>query len=72
MNWNEIQRDWDGMVSLLKTQWPLLSDEDLQSVGGSREALARVLQRRYCLAPAEAEREICAFEKDVRFPGAVK
>jgi hypothetical protein len=72
MNWTEMQCDWDALAPLLKTQWPMLSDEDLRSVGGSRPALASVLQRRYSMAPADAEREICAFEEDVRFPGAVK
>jgi hypothetical protein len=39
---------------------------------GKRDVLAQVIQERDCLNAAEAETAICAFEKEVRRPGAVK
>jgi hypothetical protein len=72
MNWAEIKGNWEGLCPLLKTHWPLLSDADLRQVVGRREELARALRRRYGLGADEAEQRICAFEEEVRFPGAVK
>jgi hypothetical protein len=72
MNWAEIQENWSGMSPLLKSVWPKLDDEDLEQINGGRAALAAILRLRYGWGPAEAEQEIGKFEKDVRFPGAVK
>jgi hypothetical protein len=41
-------------------------------VAGRRDLLAEALRRRYGYGEGEAERQIAAFEEDVRFPGAVK
>jgi len=72
MNWSEIQNDWGRMSTLLHAHWPCLTDSDLQTVAGDRGKLARALQTRYLLSGQQTENAICAFEKDVRFPGAVK
>jgi hypothetical protein len=72
MNWTEIQDKWAGMCPLLRTQWPRLSDEDLERVRGNRAGLAGALVRRYGYGPEDAEQAICQFEKEARFPGAVK
>ena len=72
MNWSEIQGDWPKMQALLLTHWPQLHVQDLAGVDGKRDGLARVLQVRYALTAMQAEDAICRFEKDVRWPGAVK
>jgi uncharacterized protein YjbJ (UPF0337 family) len=72
MNWSEIQGHWEQLKVLLRTHWGRLRDEDFQRIDGKRERLAEVLRKRYGWERAEAERRIAAFEKDVRFPGAVK
>lgn len=72
MNWVELQGDWGGMRSLIKTYWAKLSDEDLERIDGRRDELAVHLRRLYGFGEEEAEHAICAFEKEVRFPGAVK
>jgi len=72
MNWSEIEDRWEPMKALLVSYWQKLSDEDLARIIGRRDVLARVLRERYGLNAAEAEDAICAFEKDVRRPGAVK
>ena len=72
MNWAEIQGDWQRLSPLLKTQWPQLSDEDVDRIGGSREKLIETVARCYGLARDGALQEVCRFEKEVRFPGAVK
>jgi uncharacterized protein YjbJ (UPF0337 family) len=72
MNWVELQWDWKVAGSLFKTYWTKLTDEDLERIDGRRDKMAAALQRRYDYGEKEAEEAICSFEKDVRFPGAVK
>jgi hypothetical protein len=72
MNWSEIQTNWHEMRALLRVHWPKLSDSALDDIDGDRYELGRALQGRYSLSPGDAETAICAFEKDVRRPGAVK
>ena len=57
---------------MLKTHWTKLTDEDLERIDGRRDELAAFLRRLYRDGEEEAERAICSFEKEVRFPGAVK
>jgi uncharacterized protein YjbJ (UPF0337 family) len=72
MNWSEIEVQWEPMKALLVSHWHKLSDDDLARINGKRDVLAQVIRERYGLNAAEAEGAICAFEKDVRRPGAVK
>jgi hypothetical protein len=72
MNWAELQRDWKGAGPLLQSYWTKLTDRDLERIAGRRGELATSLRRLYGYGEVEAERAICSFEKDVRFPGAVK
>ncbi len=72
MNWAELQRDWKTAACLLQTYWKELTDEELERMDGRRDQLAAALRRRYHYGEEAAERAICTFEKEVRFPGAVK
>jgi hypothetical protein len=72
MNWSQIEYRWDQMKFVLATHWNKLSSEDLARINGKRDVLAQVIQERDGLNATEAEMAICTFEKDVRFPGAVK
>jgi uncharacterized protein YjbJ (UPF0337 family) len=72
MNWAELQRDWKAASSLLKTYWMKLTDQDLERVDGRREEFAACLRKLYGYGEEEAERAVASFEKEVRFPGAVK
>jgi uncharacterized protein YjbJ (UPF0337 family) len=72
MNWSEMKSHWEAMSVVLQAHWPKLTDEELECVGGDRHELAGALQRRYGFSDQLAEMEICEFEKDVRWPGAVK
>ena len=72
MNWQEMECDWEALGPLVTSRWPNLKTEDLNLIKGQRVGLVAALRRCYGLTQEDAEREICAFEKDVRFPGAVK
>jgi hypothetical protein len=72
MNWSEIEAQWEPMKALLVSHWHKLSEEDIALIDGKRDLLAQARHERYGLGAREADEPICAFEKDVRRPGAVK
>jgi uncharacterized protein YjbJ (UPF0337 family) len=72
MNWAEMQADWQGLSPLLKTWWTKFTDRDLEEIDGRRDNLRASLQSLYGYGEKEAEGAIDSFEKEVRFPGAVK
>ena len=72
MNWREMQMQWEQLMPLLLSYWPKLIHEDLAATAGSREALARLLRITYGYSATEVEEAVASFERDVRFPGAVK
>jgi len=72
MNWSEMQANWNELRAVVRSNWPKLTDVILDEVNGDRAKLSRTIQRHYGLSPGDAETAICEFEKDVRWPGAVK
>ena len=72
MNWCEVKGNWDQFKLVLKAHWPELSDDDLTAIAGDRHRLRDVLCDRLGCDLLDAENRISAFEKDVRYPGAVK
>jgi hypothetical protein len=67
-----MRDDWGKMSGMHKSFWTNKTTTELRTNQGDRAALARALQIQYALSGHQAEHAICAFEKDVRFPGAVK
>lgn len=72
MNWPELQRNWKGASSLLKTYCTKLTDRDLDKIDGRRDRLRASLQSLYSYGEEEAKGAIASFEEVVRYPGAVK
>ena len=72
MNWPEVADHWEQMKRLIGSYWKELSSDDLARIGRRRDGLAQVLRDCYGWDAQRTEVEICAFEKDVRWPGAVK
>ena len=72
MNWSEVESYWGSMKQLIVSYWTELGEDDLDRIGRRRDGLAAVLRGRYSWDAQRCEGEICAFEKDVRWPGAVK
>jgi hypothetical protein len=72
MNWSEMKASWEEMSVVIQVHWPKLTDVELNNINGDRNELVRALVCRYGFSGQKAETEICEFEKDVRWPGAVK
>lgn len=72
MNWTQLQCNWERLQNVLQSRWPKLTRDDLAQIDGDRTVLQSKLQKHYGFPSGIAEQQICEFEKDVRFPGAVK
>jgi uncharacterized protein YjbJ (UPF0337 family) len=72
MNWSEMQASWEDMSVVIQAHWPKLTDDELDNIKGDRSELVRAIVRHYGFRAQQAETEVCEFEKDVRWPGAVK
>jgi uncharacterized protein YjbJ (UPF0337 family) len=71
MQWEELQRDWRAMSSLLLTHWSKLTDDELCRIEGRRDEMVILLQQRYGCSQEEAEGEIAQFEREAQLPGRV-
>ncbi len=65
MNWDQIQGKWKQAKGSLKQQWGKLTDDDLNTIAGSREKFIGVLQERYGLAKEEAQKRADEWAKSV-------
>ncbi|MGQ7846431.1 hypothetical protein ACUNV4_18265 [Granulosicoccus sp. 3-233] len=56
--WNDLQNNWQDSIASIKDRWADLSEEELMSVNGDREALVTLVQDKYGLDRATAESEV--------------
>lgn len=62
MNWDRIQGRWHQIKGKVKERWGILTDGDLEAIGGQREQLLGKLQERYGYAKDRAEKDLKDFE----------
>ena len=58
MNWDQIKGKWTQFTGKAREQWGNLTDNDLERAAGNRDQLVGVIQERYGIAKAEAERQV--------------
>jgi uncharacterized protein YjbJ (UPF0337 family) len=63
MNWDRIEGNWRQIKGKAKEQWGKLTDDDLDRIGGKREALAGRIQEVYGVARDDAERQVSDWER---------
>ncbi len=61
MNWDLIEGNWKEFKGKVRSKWGKLTDSDLDTIGGKKDALLGRLQQHYGLKKDEAERELDAF-----------
>ncbi|NND91110.1 MAG: hypothetical protein HKN42_09625 [Granulosicoccus sp.] len=59
--WTDLQANWQESISSVRDRWDELSDEDLLSVNGDRDALVSLLQDKYGFDRQTAESEVDAW-----------
>jgi uncharacterized protein YjbJ (UPF0337 family) len=66
MNWDRIQGNWKQLAGRIREQWGKLTDDDLAVIAGRREQFLGKIQQLYGVARDEAERQLAAWERNVR------
>ena len=56
MNWDIIKGNWNQLKGKARAEWGKFTDDDLETIAGSRDQLVGKLQERYGYAREEAER----------------
>lgn len=61
MNWDQIKGNWKQIKGNVRTQWGKLTDDELDQIGGQREALIGKIQEKYGISKEEADRQVSDF-----------
>jgi uncharacterized protein YjbJ (UPF0337 family) len=61
MNWDRIEGKWKQLGGAVREQWGKLTDDDLQILTGKKDQLVGIIQERYGIAKAEAEKQADAW-----------
>ena len=56
--WSDLQNNWQDSIGSIKDRWADLSDEELMSVNGDRDALVALVQDKYGLDRDTAESQV--------------
>jgi uncharacterized protein YjbJ (UPF0337 family) len=62
MNWDQIEGQWKELAGGVKEHWGKLTDDELTEIGGKRDRLAGLVQKKYGLAKETVEEQITKFE----------
>ena len=69
MNWGQIEGKWKRLTGAAREHWAELTDEDWQKIMGKKERLVAVIQERYGIAKAEAERQADDWSRALKHSG---
>ena len=58
MNWDQIEGKWKQFAGSARERWGKLTDNDWETIAGKKDQLVGLLQARYGLAKAEAEKQL--------------
>jgi uncharacterized protein YjbJ (UPF0337 family) len=61
MNWDQIEGKWKQLKGSARQQWGKLTDDDFQTLTGQKDQLVGIIQERYGIAKAEAEKQADAW-----------
>jgi uncharacterized protein YjbJ (UPF0337 family) len=61
--WQEVEKHWKEFRQEVRTQWPKLTDTELNTIAGKRDKLVKTLETDYKVTHAEAEKQVESFLK---------
>lgn len=64
MNWDRIERNWTHFTETAKSKWEKLTDDELRTIAGRREALAASITEAYGVTLQAAQRQIDQWQGD--------
>ncbi|HEY5959014.1 MAG TPA: CsbD family protein [Polyangiaceae bacterium] len=65
MNWDLIEGKWKELRGNVRSKWGKLTDDDLETVAGKRDALVGRIQQRYGMNRDAAEAEVDGWIKQI-------
>jgi uncharacterized protein YjbJ (UPF0337 family) len=66
MNWDQIKGQWKQLQGQVKAKWAKLTDDDLAFVAAEKTKLVGMIQERYGILRAEAEKQVDAWVASLR------
>ena len=66
MNRHRVEGNWKQIKGKAKQQWGKLTDNEFDVIAGKRDQLSGKIQEQYGITKDEAEKQIAAFEKQVK------
>ncbi|HEX5035146.1 MAG TPA: CsbD family protein, partial [bacterium] len=66
-NWDQIEGNWKQFKGKVREKWGRLTDDELESIAGSKDRLVGALQEKYGVAMEEAERQLREWQDKERF-----
>lgn len=67
MNWDQIEGNWKQFKGKVREKWGKLTDDELETIAGSKDRLVGALQEKYGVAKDEAERQLREWQDTERF-----
>ncbi len=64
MNWDQVEGKWKQMKGSARQRWAKLTDDDLDYIGGKKDALIGRLQERYGYNNEQAMKEADSWCRD--------
>jgi uncharacterized protein YjbJ (UPF0337 family) len=71
MNWDQLEGQWHQVTGAVKSTWGKLTDDDVKTVAGKKDALVGRIQERYGILKDEAEKQADEWLAKIA-PGKVK
>ncbi len=65
MDWHRISGNWAWWRERIQERWGRLTNEHLDLIAGRRDPLAARIQEIYGLSPAEADRQLRNWERNL-------
>ncbi len=66
MNWDRVEGNWKQLKGKVRQQWGRITDDQIDVIGGKRDALAGRIQETYGLTRDDAERQVRDWENSLR------
>jgi len=58
MNWDRLEGKWKQMKGVVRAKWGMLTDDDLEAIGGRKDQLIGTIQERYGILREAAEARV--------------
>lgn len=62
MSWDDIETNWKQLKASVRQKWDKLTDDDVDDIGGKRDALSGKIQNTYGVTKEDAHKQVSDWE----------